>query len=330
LALLPLAMHQANPNHIDWIGHLAFGDRIEDSGVSFLTGETGRVIGAVGPRERYALVPLVLVAAILGLGVLRGRRREWSAAAIGLVIGIGSVALALAAVAVGKDYILARNLLPALLPLLAAIAVPATFVRIGRVGVALVAALCVYWLGFDVYVANTPALQRPDWRGVAQTLGPATRPRVIVTWALGVAPLEYYLRDGTSRVKSGPFAVPEVDVVSKTSADKYADPLAAIFPHRQVHDLGRFTVTRYLARHRLPLGMRLLRHHVRTGFPTNAVMVAGGRKVGLASTPAHRRGYLFHHRGRHNHQRAHYPGINRVPGHLRTYGYRARSHGQGA
>ncbi|MDQ2940500.1 MAG: glycosyltransferase family 39 protein, partial [Actinomycetota bacterium] len=144
LALAPLAIHQANPNHIDWIGHLAVGDRLEDSGGSFLIGETGRVIGAVGPRQKYTVVPLILIALLLGLGMLRGRRREWRVAAIGLVIGLGSVALTLFAAAAGKDYVLARNLLPALLPLITAIAVIATFARARRLGVALVAALCAY------------------------------------------------------------------------------------------------------------------------------------------------------------------------------------------
>lgn len=278
LALLPLAMHQANPNHIDWIGHLAVWDRLEDSGGSFLIGETGRVIGAVGPREKYTAVPLILIGLLLGLALLRGRSREWRIAAIGIVIGLGSVALALFAAAVGKDYVLARNLLPALLPLIAAIAMIATFARARRLGVALVAALCAYWLAFDVYVAATPDLQRPDWRGVARAARPATHPRVIVTWTLGVAPLEYYLNDGTGRAASGPFAVPEVVVVSKSRATRFADPLTARFRRTEITDLGRFTVTRFIASHPVPLGMRLLRH-LRTGFQTNAVMIGGGPKV---------------------------------------------------
>jgi mannosyltransferase len=282
LALLPLAAHQANPNHIDWIGHLAVWDRLEDSGGSFLIGETGRVIGAVGPREKYTVVPLILIGLLLGIGLWRGRSREWRVAAIGIVIGLGSVALALLAAAAGKDYVLSRNLLPALLPLIAAVAVIATFARARRVGVGLIAALCVYWLAFDVYVDATPDLQRPNWRQVAQTVRPAVRPRVIVTWTLGVAPLEFYLRDGTARADSGPFVVPEVDVVTKSSATRFADPLAAKFPHTEVTDLGRFTVTRYIAPHPIPLGMRLLRH-LRTGFLTNAVMIGGGPQVAPGS-----------------------------------------------
>ncbi len=278
LALIPLAVHQANPNHIDWIGHLGLGDRLEDTGGSFLTGETGRVIGAVAPRERYTLVPLAILALLLGLGLLRGRSREWRIAAIGISIGLGSVALALLAAAAGKDYILARNLLPALLPLIAATAAIASFARTGKLGVALVAALCLYWAAFDVYVDATPDLQRPDWRSVARIVRPATRPRVIVTWALGVAPLVYYLHDGTARTSSGPFAVPEVDVVTKSGATRFADPLAARFPRTEVTGLGRFSVTRYIAPHPIPLGMHLLRH-LRTGFLTNSVMIGGGPQV---------------------------------------------------
>jgi hypothetical protein len=105
---------------------------------------------------------------------------------------------------------------------------------------------------------------------------------VIVTWTLGVAPLEFYLRDGTARANSGPFVVPEVDVVTKSTATRFADPLAARFPRTEVNDLGRFTVTRYIAPHPVPLGMHLLRH-LRTGFVTNAVMIGGGPQVAPGS-----------------------------------------------
>ncbi len=322
LALLPLAAHQANPNHIDWIGHLAVGDRLEDSGGSFLIGETGRVIGAVGPREKYTAVPLMLIGLLLGLGLLRGRSREWRVAAIGIVIGLGSVALALFAAAAGKDYVLARNLLPALLPLIAAIAVIATFARARRLGVALVAALCAYWLAFDVYVAATPDLQRPDWRGVARAARPATHPRVIVTWTLGVAPLEYYLNDGTGRAASGPFAVPEVVVVTKSRATRFADPLTARFRRTEVTDLGRFTVTRFIAPHPVPLGMRLLRH-LRTGFQTNAVMIGGGPKVAPGFT--HRERRRAHLRGL---RRAHHRGFRSAHHRGPRHASHRRRHGQ--
>jgi mannosyltransferase len=274
LALLPLATHQANPTHIDWIGNIPLLDRLGDSGSSFLIGETGRVIGAPHPRVGYAIAPLILLAVLVVAGAMRGERREWRRAGVGLAIGLGSLALILLAVAVGKDYVLARNLLPALVPLMAALAVIAVFARLKRLGLALIVALCAYWLAFDVYVDATPSLQRPDWKQVANAVQKTSRPRLIVTWTLGAAPLEYYLDDGTVQSKIGPFRSSEVDVISKSTATRFHSPLSAWFRRAEVNHLGRFTVTRWVAPHPMLLGLHLLRH-LRTGFLSNAVMVGG-------------------------------------------------------
>ncbi len=122
LALLPLANSQANPTHIGWIENSPLPERLWETAVSFLVGETGHVI-AEAPRERYALVPIVLVGLALALLALRGERRERRGGALGLVLGLGVVALTAVAALVGKDYVVERNLLPALIPLLATVAI---------------------------------------------------------------------------------------------------------------------------------------------------------------------------------------------------------------
>ena len=116
LALLPLISAQVNPTHIGWIDHSALSLRLFETGVSFLAGETGHVI-AEPPRERYALIPVVLIGVALLLVALRGSPREKRGALLGLVVGLGVVLLASAAALAGKDYIVERNLLPALVPL---------------------------------------------------------------------------------------------------------------------------------------------------------------------------------------------------------------------
>ena len=63
-------------------------------------------------------------------------------------------------------------------------------------GLVLVIVLVAYWVAFDVYVTQTPSLQRPDLRQLAQGLGPPAGPRAIVTWKLSAAPVEFYLNDG--------------------------------------------------------------------------------------------------------------------------------------
>ena len=82
LALLPLVAAQVNPTHIGWIEDSPLSTRFCETGVSFLVGETGHVI-AEPPRERYALLPAILVGAALLLLALRGSAASDAGAAIG-------------------------------------------------------------------------------------------------------------------------------------------------------------------------------------------------------------------------------------------------------
>ena len=285
-ALAPLAIHQANPDHINWIDNVSLPDRIEDAGYSVFIGETGKVIGAAGPREGYAAIPALLFGLIAGMALLRGSDGERRLLAPGLIVGFGSVGLTLLAAAAGKDYILARNLLPALLPLLAVAGVAAACIRDRRVATALVAALCAYWIAFNVHVDTTQGLQRPNWRGIAQRLGSPRHPRAIVTWILGIGPMQLYLHDGSQHVGSseGPLRVPEVDLVTKRGDVRARNLLQKRFQRQRVISLGRFTVLRYRSPHDVILGMRLLRH-LPTGFGSNGVLVDGATSLTVGALP---------------------------------------------
>src|SRR6202000_249017 len=112
---------QTTPNHIGWIEESPLGARFLQTGVSFLIGETGHVI-AEPPRVHYAVLPAIGVG-IAGLALLAcGTRRERRGGALALVVGLGVLALAGAAALAGKDYVVERNLLPALVPLAAVVA----------------------------------------------------------------------------------------------------------------------------------------------------------------------------------------------------------------
>ncbi|HET9185793.1 MAG TPA: glycosyltransferase family 39 protein, partial [Solirubrobacterales bacterium] len=212
-ALLPLIAAQVNPTHIGWIENSLLSTRFFETGVSFLIGETGHVI-AEPPRERYALLPAFAVAAALVL-LVGGGRRERRGAAVAAVVGLGVGALAGLAVVFGKDYVVERNLLPALVPLAAVVAVGCAAARPRLLGVLLAAVLCAYWVAFDVYVTQTPNLQRPDFRWIARALGPAQVPRAVVSWKLAADPLRWYLPGKAPRMYGGSEILGEVDVVSK-------------------------------------------------------------------------------------------------------------------
>ena len=218
VALAPLAIHQASLGHAEWIGGRSLGHRLWETGVTFVVGETGDIV-ARPETVMPAVVPLLALLAALALLAVRGDRAERRAGGLMLAVAAATVLVpaALALVAPGKDYVLARNLLPALVPLLVAVAIGATVRAPRRAGVVLAAVLVAYSLGFCVWVSLSPALQRPDWDAVADRIGEPRAPRAIVLWTLGAASLRYYLSTGSFQVQPSDgysWSVHEVDFVS--------------------------------------------------------------------------------------------------------------------
>jgi 4-amino-4-deoxy-L-arabinose transferase-like glycosyltransferase len=272
-ALLPLIAAQANPNHIGWIEESALGSRFLQTGVSFLIGETGHVI-AEPPRVHYAVLPAIAVglAALVLLAI--GTRRERRGAIRGLAVGLGVLALAGAAALVGKDYVVERNLLPALVPLAAVVALGLGAARARLVGPVLAVALCSYWLAFDVYVTQTPNLQRPDYRGAASALGPARVPRAIVSWRLAGDPLRWYLGDGALRWYGGAERVREVDLVGKRTVAERNANLPPVFRPAGVVRMDRLTIARYVSPRPVLLRQPEL-DALRTGYATDTIVLDG-------------------------------------------------------
>jgi hypothetical protein len=148
------------------------------------------------------------------------RDRALLLAALG---GVG-VALPLLAALAGADYLNTRNLLPALIPLLTALAVGCSASDRPRLGGALLAALCTLSLAIVVAVAADVQYQRPDWRGLARALGTAAGPRaLVVAPANGELALRYYRPDIRTLGPQGA-AVREVDVIAVAGS---RDPGAA-------------------------------------------------------------------------------------------------------
>jgi len=267
--LAPIALHQAQGKNNDWIASFGLLGRLERTGTGFFVTETGLL--------KHALIPLALYAAAVALLLLRGGTREKRGAAVAAVVGGGAVALALVSAAVGQDFVLDRNLLPALIPLAAIGAAGVAAPRAGRLGVGVGAALVVYLLAFCVYADFRPALQRDDWRSVADAIGAPRRSRAILVWEQGDEPLAFYIGAGEVRVKRkqwrrAPVPVSEVDVVSGRPPPPRHDVLPPGFTQVERVTVGRMTLIRYRSAWRRTLGWGAIVGNF-TGYSNNAVLL---------------------------------------------------------
>ena len=283
LALAPLALHQMAAGHAEWISSHALGHRVWESAATFLVGETGDII-ARPEQPLPALLPFLFLVLALGLIAARGSAEERRAVRVPLALAAAAVAipLALAVVAPDKDYFLARNLLAAAVPLLAAVAIGVTVRGARRAGLAVGVALLAYSLGFSILASSSTALQRPDWEAVAEKLGEPERPRAIVSWTLGQASLRRYLGTGSFQVVQSeryPWFVHEIDFVSIGPAPPIPRGKLGALGFRQV-EYGPVDGELYLRRYVLP-GPDLTHLRLREvrgadlNFGSNGVLIDG-------------------------------------------------------
>lgn len=281
LLLAPLLIHQASFAHAEWISNFSLGHRLWETGLTFALGETGDII-AQAEHPLLPVVPGLIAIAALWLVFARGESGERRAAGIPLALAAVTVVvpLAIGLLDSSKDYVLARNLLPALVPLLVALAVGFTLRGARRSGSILAAALIAYSLGFSIWASLSPALQRPDWSAVASAIGEPTAPRAMVTWTLGEASLRYYLSTGSIQVQPSDgfeWWVGEVDFISDGPAP--APPAKLLGPgFRQAgyEQAGRLYVRRYahIGPGLEPLRLGTIRD-AKLGFHSNGVLLDG-------------------------------------------------------
>ncbi|MDQ6835708.1 MAG: glycosyltransferase family 39 protein [Actinomycetota bacterium] len=215
LAMLPFAIADTSASHgTGWIGAVPLSHRISMTVVEWGASNLYRRTNLVGGLATgFVLIAVTAVLLARGSGGKR-RRGALIAAAVAICVGLGPLILA----AVGQDYFLSRNEIPALVPVVTVLAAACTAPRLARAGAGLAAILLV---GFAVAAADVqthPFLQRANWRAVAAALGPAVRPRAILA-ANGTTaqPLKIYLR-GVSWVQphGRRVRVSEIDVVGAT------------------------------------------------------------------------------------------------------------------
>ena len=135
---MPLALTQGG-HGTQWIGAWALASRLETIPQYYLTGYSAASLG----HGLELLVALEILAAI-GYGLWRMLTpRESEAALLALGVTACGVLIPVAMAVAGADYLAPRNVVGAMIPLSAGIAVIAAALRTGRTGLALVGLIAV-------------------------------------------------------------------------------------------------------------------------------------------------------------------------------------------
>jgi hypothetical protein len=267
VALLPLIAAQGG-HGTQWIGRWALSSRLQAIPQYYLTGYMGAPLG-------HAVELLVALPILLGAGYGLWRvldAREERGALIALVLSACAVLTPIVLAVLGADYLAPRNLVAAMIPLTALLAVLVTARRTGRAGLALAAAIALAFLAITIDTDLSPRLQRGDWRGLAHAISAGSGgasggragggdaggvaagaggasgggagvggARAITTVELGSAPLEYYLPPLHNLPRGATATVGEIDETGyaplRSGASLPPAPGFRLVERRDVHGL---------------------------------------------------------------------------------------------
>jgi mannosyltransferase len=282
-ALLPLISSQGG-HGTQWIGRWPLSERLEAIPQYYLTGYSGAPLG----HGVELLVALPILAGLaFGLWRMsdpqpasRPPRAPDAAARRGVLIALSvaacGVLIPIVLIAFGADYLAPRNLVAAMIPVTALIAVLVVWPGTGRVGIALAATIAVAFLAISLDVDLSPRLQRGNWRGVASALRAPVRERVITTVELGSAPLEYYLPGLHELPEGSSVLVREIDETGyaplRASAKEAPAPGFRLLARLDVNGL---IVYRFVSPVALLVSEATLRRHVITLASPDVLVPAG-------------------------------------------------------
>jgi mannosyltransferase len=279
-ALLPLISAQGG-HGTQWIGRWPLTERLEAIPQYYLTGYSGAPLGH--GVELLVALP-ILAGIVLGLWRMTERAEDGlRALTIAVSVAACGALIPVVLVAFGADYLAPRNLVAAMIPVTAAIAVLVMWPGPGgssRVpGIAIAAAIALAFLAISVDVDLSPRLQRGNWRELAKALAGAPRARAITTVELGSTPLEYYL-PGLHSLREGSFVrVSEIDETGYLPLRASAgEPPAPGFRLIARLDIDGLIVFRFVSTAPQRVSEATLRRHVIT-LATPDVLVPIGSQV---------------------------------------------------
>lgn len=292
LALAPLVLAQGG-HGTQWIGRWPLVQRLEAIPQYYLTGYSGAPLG----HGVELLVALPILAGI-AFGVWRmyeppaaARKRGPQAFAaqaglaherrglwLAVLIAAAGILIPLALALAGKDYLAPRNLVAAMIPVTAAIAVLVASPSTARVGLLLGAGILAAALAVTVDVNLSPRLQRGNWRGLAQALGRGGDERVITTVELGDTPLEYYLPGMRNMHAGSKVLVREIDESGYAPLRPTAAEPPAVGFHLQARlNINGLIVYRFLSPVPRLVSEATLRRHVITLATPDVLIPANAR-----------------------------------------------------
>ena len=273
VALVPLVAVQAG-HGTQWISSWALSSRLAAIPQYYLTGYSGAPLGH--GIELLVALP-ILAGVLLGLWCTLSPA-ERNGAALALALAACGVLIPLAAALAGADYLAPRNLVAAMVPLTAGLAVLFAARRSGRAGLALAAVTAVAFAAVTVDVDLNPRLQRADWRAVARALShPLAPARAISTVELGSAPLEYYLPPLHNLREGAHVRVGEIDETGYVPLRPGAGaPPAPGFRLRARIDIHGLIVLRFSSPRPRLVSEASLRRHVITAAPPEVLVPGRG------------------------------------------------------
>jgi uncharacterized membrane protein len=248
-ALAPLAISDTS-HPIGWITAFPLSTRIDQVPVAFGLGTLYQ-----SSIVNYGLLgAAVLAAALIALLVIGASSAELRGAGVAAGVCAFVLLVPLLLALLGHDYYIARALIPAWIPLAVLVGAACATPRARIAGAGLATVLVVAFVLASIRISDHAQYQRPDWRGVAEALGPAIRPRAILVYpgSLGAGPLSFFLRgvpwagNGSTASAAGavPVTVAELDVVGNTAQTPVPTPAGmTLVSRRAVHG---YLVLRYV------------------------------------------------------------------------------------
>jgi hypothetical protein len=247
LTLAPLAL--ADRAHgLDYIHAIPMIRRLGGTLLEFAAGNLDGRLDAI-----LVMAVSALCAAWALRQLISAARTPRGRIALPALVAAGTIALPLLLAGLGADYLYARNVLPAWLPvgiLIAAALAPSNPTRVHTVALC---SLIGAGLAASLMISLRPDLQRPSWRPVARLLNqPPAWPRAII--ALGdweAQPLLIYLPRAQPLNDTTARTIQELDLVGPPDRPPHTRPTLAVSGLSELrlltyHRTPRFTISRYL------------------------------------------------------------------------------------